>query len=85
MKFRTTIIASALLFLTSSAIAQETPPEYRQVLKIVGKAGDYKANVLKVNIPRNDVHATIDNLAVPTVRLWRMVCNDKGGRRRDDG
>ena len=35
-------------------------------MKIVGKAGDYKANVLKVNIPRNDVHATIDNLAVPT-------------------
>jgi hypothetical protein len=66
MKFRTTIIASALLFLTSSAIAQEMPPEYQQVLKIVGKAGDYKANVLKVNIPRNDVPVTIDNLAVPT-------------------
>ena len=46
--------------------AQEMPPEYQQVLKTVGKSGDYKANVLKVNIPRNDIHVTIDNLAVPT-------------------
>jgi len=46
--------------------AQEMPPEYQQVLKTVGKSGDYKSNVLKVNIPRNDVHVTIDNLAVPT-------------------
>jgi hypothetical protein len=42
------------------------PTDYQQVLKIVGKTGDYKANVLKVNIPRNDIHVTIDNLAVPT-------------------
>jgi Domain of Unknown Function (DUF1259) len=66
MKFSTMIIASALFLLTSSAIAQEIPPDYQQVLKIVGKSGDYKASVLKVNIPRNDIHATIDNLAVPT-------------------
>jgi hypothetical protein len=66
MKFRTMTIASALLLLTSSAIAQEMPTGYQQVLKIVGKTGDYKANVLKVNIPRNDVHVTIDNLALPT-------------------
>jgi Domain of Unknown Function (DUF1259) len=66
MKFRTVMIASALLLLTSSAIAQEMPPEYQQVLKTVGKTGDYKASVLKVNIPRNDIHVTIDNVAVPT-------------------
>jgi cytochrome c556 len=58
MKFRTVMIASALLLLTSSAIAQEMPPEYQQVLKTVGKTGDYKASVLKVNIPRNDIHVT---------------------------
>lgn len=66
MKFRTVTIASALLFLTSSALAQEMPPQYQKVLEIVGKSGDYKANVLKVNIPRNDIHVTIDNLALPT-------------------
>jgi hypothetical protein len=50
----------------STADAQAIPDDYQQVLKIVGKPGDYKANVLKVNIPRNDIHVTIDNLAVPT-------------------
>jgi hypothetical protein len=42
------------------------PNDYQQVLKLVGKSGDYKANVLKVNIPRNDLHITISNYAVPT-------------------
>ena len=50
----------------ATAYAQAVPDDYQQVLKIVGKSGDYKANVLKVNIPRNDIHVTIDNLAVPT-------------------
>jgi hypothetical protein len=49
-----------------AAHAQEIPSDYQQVLKIVGKSGDYKSSVLKVNIPRNDIHVTIDNLAVPT-------------------
>ena len=51
---------------SSSLVSQEMPPEYQQVLKTVGKSGDYKSNVLKVNIPRNDINVTIDNLAVPT-------------------
>lgn len=49
-----------------TAHAQVVPDDYQQVLKITGKSGDYKANVLKVNIPRNDIHVSIDNLAVPT-------------------
>ena len=53
-------------FGSSELQAQEMPPEYQQVLKTLGKSGDYKANVLKVNIPRNDIHVTIDNFAVPT-------------------
>jgi hypothetical protein len=35
-------------------------------MKIVGKQGDYKANVLKVNIPRNDLHMQIAGFSVPT-------------------
>jgi hypothetical protein len=42
------------------------PDDYQQVLKLVGKSGDYKANVLKVNIPRNDLHVTIADYSVPT-------------------
>jgi hypothetical protein len=64
-------IAAAVLLMLGAAFvptapAQDMPPEYQQVLKVVGKSGDYKANVLKVNIPRNDIHVSIDNLAVPT-------------------
>jgi hypothetical protein len=51
---------------TSAAQAQDVPSDYQQVLKIVGKSGDYKANVLKVNVPRNDLHVTIANYPVPT-------------------
>jgi hypothetical protein len=42
------------------------PNDYQQVLKLVGKSGDYKANVLKVNLPRNDLHVTIADYPVPT-------------------
>lgn len=48
------------------ANAQETPSDYQQVLRTVGKTGDYKSNVLKVNIPRNDLHMSIAGFSVPT-------------------
>ncbi len=70
MNIRIAMIAAVLSLTGSSlvpaALSQEMPAEYQQVLKAVGKSGDYKANVLKVNVPRNDIHVTIDNLAVPT-------------------
>ena len=46
--------------------AHEIPSDYQQVLKIVGKQGDYKGNVLKVNIPRNDLRMKIAEYSVPT-------------------
>ena len=46
------------------SVAQEVPTDYQQVMKIVGKQGDYKANVLKVNIPRNDLHIKIAGYSV---------------------
>lgn len=63
---KTRLSVFAFLLLGSLAIAQEMPADYQQVLKIVGKNGDYKANVLKVNIPRNDLHITVDKLSLPT-------------------
>ncbi|HKD83130.1 MAG TPA: DUF1259 domain-containing protein [Terriglobales bacterium] len=65
MKLRISL-ATWFLLLASPVIAQEMPSDYQQVLKIVGKSGDYKANVLKVNIPRNDLHVTVDKLSLPT-------------------
>lgn len=52
--------------LTPHSAAQEIPSDYQEVMKVVGKQGDYKANVLKVNIPRNDLHLTIAGYSVPT-------------------
>jgi hypothetical protein len=48
------------------SVAQEAPSDYQQVMKIVGKQGDYKANVLKVNIPRSDLRMKIAGHSVPT-------------------
>jgi hypothetical protein len=59
-----TIAAFALV--SSVAFAQAMPPEYDGVLKTLGKQGDFKANVLKLNIPRNDLKVTIDGIATPT-------------------
>jgi hypothetical protein len=50
----------------SLASAQDIPPEYQQVLTTLAKQGDYKANVLKVNIPRNDLTVTVANVKTPT-------------------
>src|SRR5207244_11691820 len=58
--------ATVIAVVAQAARAQETPTEYQQVLKIVGKTGDYKSNVLKVNVPRNDLHVKIAGYAVPT-------------------
>src|SRR5213594_2139131 len=66
MKRFATIWAVLSVCFTSAAAAQDIPAEYQQVLTALGKQGDYKANVLKVNIPRNDVGVTVANVKTPT-------------------
>ncbi len=66
MKRFLTMSATLLLSFASLAQAQDIPAEYQQVLTTLGKQGDYKANVLKVNIPRNDVSVTVANVKTPT-------------------
>ena len=63
---KTTMQIALLCLLSPLALPQETPAEYQEVLKIVGKSGDYKSNVLKVNIPRNDLHVKVSGYALPT-------------------
>src|SRR3954452_4158885 len=59
---------STMILLASAAVAaaQSMPADYDAVLKTLGKQGDYKANVLKINIPRNDLKVSIDGIATPT-------------------
>src|ERR1700716_4508852 len=62
-------VLCAVLSLTSFAPlarAQEMPAAYKQVLKLLGRQGDFKDNVLKVNIPRNDLSITVANVKTPT-------------------
>jgi hypothetical protein len=62
------VICSALLFscLPSFVRAQAMPADYQQVLSTLGRQGDFKANVLKVNIPRNDLNVTVAGIGTPT-------------------
>ncbi len=46
--------------------AQEVPAGYREVLTLLGRQGDVKDNVLKINIPRNDVSVTVAGVKTPT-------------------
>src|SRR3954464_2179763 len=55
-----------LTSVVSLAQAPEMPAAYKQVLDTLGKTGDFKDNVLKVNIPRNDLSMTVANVKTPT-------------------
>src|SRR6266436_1765276 len=67
MKNNSFVRVVALVFaMAISAAAQEMPAEYQNVLKALGKQGDFKANVLKINIPRSDLTVTVDGVATPT-------------------
>jgi len=63
---KTSGFAAMLILAATVASAQEMPADYAGVLKTLGKQGDYKANVLKINIPRNDLKVSIDGIATPT-------------------
>src|SRR5215204_3655954 len=59
------VLASAVLA-PAGASGQDIPAEYKSVLTTLGKTGDFKNGVLKVNIPRSDLKVTIDKRPAPT-------------------
>jgi hypothetical protein len=80
------ILTGALLGLPAGAVAQapQVPSEYQQVLTTLGKTGDFKDNVLKVNIPRNDVRVTVAGVATPTpfgFGGWVAMTKGDGGHQ----
>jgi hypothetical protein len=62
------ILFASVCFTLSAiaALAQEMPSDYQEVLKSLDRKGDFKAGVLKVNIPRNDLKMTIQGVSTPT-------------------
>jgi hypothetical protein len=66
----------------SLATAQTIPDDYRAVLNTLGKTGDFKDGVLKVNIPRNDLRVTINQRFAPTpfgFGGWIALTKGEGG------
>ena len=64
------------------AAAQDMPAEYQRVLSALGRQGDYKANVLKVNIPRNDLKVKVAGIDTPTpfgFGGWVALTKGEGG------
>jgi len=53
-------------FQRSDASAQDVPQDYQEVLTLLGKKGDYKDKVFKINIPRTDLKVTVAGVQTPT-------------------
>jgi hypothetical protein len=60
------LLACLALAFARPLAAQDVPDAYRSVLTSLGKTGDFKDNVLKVNIPRGDLKVTIKGRPAPT-------------------
>src|SRR5262245_14920780 len=79
-----TVLTMAATMVPVAGFAQEVPAEYQQVLTTLGKQGDFKDNVLKVNIPRNDVKVTVAGVATPTpfgFGGWVAMTKGEGGHQ----
>ena len=83
----TKMVRSVLVFACLSAVSlaahQDMPTDYAGVLKTLGKAGDFKDGVLKVNIPRNDLAVSIHGQRVSTpfgFGGWIALTKGDGGR-----
>jgi hypothetical protein len=66
MKAITALFAALLCLSGVVSARQAMPPAYQAVLTTLGRSGDFKDGVLKVNLPRTDLKVTINGRAVPT-------------------
>ena len=76
-------VAIVLVAACAAVSAQDVPPPYREVLTALGRQGDFKDSVLKVNIPRNDVAVTVANVKTPTpfgFGGWIAMTKGTGGQ-----
>src|SRR3954467_10339989 len=81
---RNLLITSLLMSLAvvTPALAQDMPADYSGVLQTLNRQGDYKDNVLKVNIPRSDLKVVVDGVATPTpfgFGGWSAMTKGTGG------
>src|SRR4051794_8614713 len=70
------------IVLAQNAASPDIPSDYSAVLKTLDKKGDFKDNVLKVNIPRSDLKVTVDGVSTPTAfgfGGWVAMTKGQGG------
>jgi hypothetical protein len=82
IRVKTSSLAAILFLAVTAASAQDLPADYASVVKTLDKKADYKANVLKINIPRNDLKIVIDGIATPTpfgFGGWLAMTKGEGG------
>ena len=65
-RYAAPLVCASAVLTAGAVVAQEVPKEYASVLSALGKTGDFKDGVLKVNIPRNDLRVTIRGRSAPT-------------------
>jgi hypothetical protein len=65
-KFRILCWFACFSIIPLGAYAQDVPADYQDVLKLLGRTGDFKSGVLKINIPRNDLKLTVQGVPTPT-------------------
>ena len=78
------LLATAAWTIPAFGQASDVPADYQQVLSTLGRQGDFKDNVLKVNIPRNDVRVTVAGVATPTpfgFGGWVAMTKGDGGQQ----
>jgi hypothetical protein len=79
----TMIVLCSWMWLATSAAGQTMPAPYQEVLKTLGRSGDYADHVLKVNVPRNDLSVTVAGVKTPTpfgFGGWLAMSQGAGGR-----
>ena len=85
LRFAISIVVAALpSTCPGGASAQEIPAPYQGVLTALGRQGDFKDNVLKVNIPRNDVKVAVAGVSTPTpfgFGGWVAMTKGDGGHQ----
>jgi hypothetical protein len=76
------VLTASILLCGAGIHAQEMPAEYNAVLTALGKKGDFKEGVLKVNIPRTDLRVTIRQRPAPApfgFGGWLALTKGEGG------
>jgi len=84
--WRRTVVVAVVVLLSSAAVSPaqtpEIPADYKGVLATLGKTGDFKDAVLKVNIPRTDLRVSIAGRSAPTpfgFGGWLALTKGDGG------